>query len=179
MMLTMPDGYSIDSTILSGYALGGAATVVLTNVFGTTHTITMLDPGNTTTNQNAQALCNAITNALNSGATGVVLVSPNGISITGCVPNFLPNLAVNQQTIYVTGTGFNQGMVGQVLNLEDVGGGPDDNGFTFTISQVLDSGNLIATYAGAGDAAVAADMMLYYRNPAGVMSNMLVNVSAT
>lgn len=113
---------------------------------------------------------NAFTNAAGSGAlqsqdygTYPVLISVN--------PTLIKNSSGG--TITIKGANFALASLGTVW-IEDVGGGMDSNGTSFTMSFV-DSNTITGVWASAGDGGTPAGVpvMLYYKDTSGNLSNIL------
>ncbi len=72
-------------------------------------------------------------------------------------------------TITVRGEGFSEERLG-ILHIEDTAGGHDDNGYFFVASFV--STNMMKmSFGGAGDAGLAASMLIHYVDSYGISSN--------
>ena len=125
---------------------------------------------------NAMIKLDSILGNLTDNTSGIIYLSYSDIILTGCLPvSFVANGAV----LEITGIGFTSDMNNGLIRLEDISGGVDDNGYSYTIAYESPT-QLTATYAATGDGVIggAFESMIYYKSAAGVYSNgVIVNAS--
>lgn len=107
---------------------------------------------------------------------GVEYISA-GIVLLSCTP--MSFVALNAE-FTVKGYGFTPDVANGKIRLEDMTGGFDDNGYSYTITYI-DEYTLTATYAATGDGVLggAYGSMIYYKSADGVYSNAVININAT
>jgi hypothetical protein len=128
---------------------------------------------------NAMATANAILAVIAAayGKQGMVTISPLPITFTSCTPSTFVATGGATATLDITGTGFYPAMQGGVINIEDVGGGYDSDGFTYSISYV-DSNHLIATYLSDGNGVTGASF-IYFTDINGIIQGELTGLTTS
>jgi hypothetical protein len=163
LVIITPDNTRVNMSLVANYA-ATAATVVFSLINGTA-TITAQCG-------NAQSALNVVTQidfAVANGLTGNLRVTGNGILITACLPTKF--VAIGGGTVLNLQGSFTPDIVNGLFHVEDIAGGMDDNGFTFTPAYI-DPNNATATWASNGDSTVG-NSMIYYKDSSGNYSNAL------
>lgn len=148
---------NINPALLNSYGVDASNAALVDLVFA----------GNTiqyTTPCAASAL--AVVAAINAaqGQSGAVLITPLSIVLGSCFPTTFPAAT---STIDILGSGFYPAMQGGVINIEDLTGGYDSNGFKYSI-KYIDPGHIQATYQSSGDATTGPSF-IYFTDINGVI----------
>lgn len=168
LVLQFPDNQRIVADNLLSYSTSSNVLnlVVLT---GTTVSVTL------GTAAAVDAIVAQMERAISSGISGVVQL---GVCIiTGCNPTTFVATGGAGPVLDIYGQGFYPAMANGLIHVEDIAGGFDGNGFTYTITYI-DSGHIQATWQANGDGTTGASL-LYFVDANGSQSNGLYGLTTS
>lgn len=165
LFFLFPDGQKINAGQLLNYSINVSTFVITWNY--------VMGGGNTYIAPNlitAQAILNQMDANIGSDFNGIVSIQSLPCVLQSCVPT---TFAGSGSTIDIYGQGFYPGMANGVLHIEDVGGGYDSNGYTYSI--INDTPNhFTATWATNGDGGTGAGFFIYYTDPSGIIASSTI-----
>ena len=162
-IIQLPDGVRVNMDQVVDYSISGGSNVVLNKTDGTavTYAASSADI--------AEYVLSEVDIAAKSGQVGLIAIGTAPWTLTSWAPTTFTS---STPDIRVYGRGFTPDMSTGKIYVEDVAGGADSNGHSWSVTYISPT-ELSLTFLSAGDATAGPTDLMYFQAASGLRSNQL------